>query len=63
MSKKKAAAWIIIFALLIIGPRVISFFLGSFIKYRKYGKQAAGGETGAFPGKPAYLCIGIQQLL
>lgn len=26
MSKKKAAAWIIIFALLIIGPRVISFF-------------------------------------
>lgn len=41
MTKKKAAVWIILFALMIIGPRVVYYFAELSYIRRKYGKHGS----------------------
>ena len=63
MTKKKAAVWIILFALMITGPRVVYYFAEPPYIRRKYGKQAACREAGADQNNLHNYAVPVQQLL
>ena len=64
MTKKKAAVWIILFALMIIGPRVVYYFAEPHISEENTeNRQLAGSSFGADQRQSAQLCIPVQQLL